>query len=389
MPTSSPSAPRQSEEPIDLVASDDDSGARLDKWLSERLDGLTRSRLKALIEKGALARNGEAFTDPSWRIRPGDRFTLTPPPVEAPAPKGEAIPLDVRYEDADLIVVNKPAGMVVHPAAGNWTGTLVNALIAHCGASLSGVGGVARPGIVHRLDKDTSGLLVAAKHDAAHLALTQAFSVHDIERVYVAICVGAPRPSVGTIDAPLTRLGGDRKKMGVVKSGAPRMMGQFDADRAVAEADARLAALLAETDDPDETEIEAALLPASAKRAVTHYRALGAFGRGRAKLAGDALASLVECRLETGRTHQIRVHMAHIGHPLLGDPLYGRGPGLSGLKPGDEAADAALKAIAGFRRQALHAAVLGFKHPTSGETLRFEADPPKDFARLLEVLKPL
>ncbi len=389
MPATPPLAPQRSEKPIDFVAGEEDSGARLDKWLSERLDGLTRSRLKALIEKGALARNGEAFTDPSWRIKAGDRFTLTPPAIEAPAPRGESIALDVRYEDADLIVVNKPAGMVVHPAAGNWSGTLVNALIAHCGDSLSGVGGVARPGIVHRLDKDTSGLIVAAKHDAAHLALTQAFSVHDIERAYLAICVGAPRPSVGTIDAPLARLGGERKKMGVVKPRGARMMGQADADRAASEADARLAALFEENEDPDEVDIAAAMLPPGAKRAVTHYKALKAFGRGRAKLAGDALASLIECRLETGRTHQIRVHLAHIGHPLIGDPVYGRGPGLSGLKPGDEAADAALNAIAGFRRQALHAAVLGFTHPISGENLRFEADPPEDFKRLSEALRAL
>jgi len=334
---------------IFTVASDY-AGTRLDKWLSDAADGLTRSRVKALIEGGALSRNGAVFTDVSWKIRDGETYALTIPPLETAEPAGEAIALDVYYEDADLIVINKPAGLVVHPAAGNWTGTLVNALIAHCGDSLSGVGGVARPGIVHRLDKDTSGLIVAAKHDAAHLKLSKAFSVHDIERIYDAVVVGAPRPAVGTIDAPLARSGGDRKKMAVV--------GEDD-------------------ERPDQ------------RRAVTHYRVAETFGRGRARLAGDALASLVECRLETGRTHQIRVHLASIGFPLIGDAVYGRGPGLGGLKPGDAAADQALDALAGFRRQALHARVLGFAHPLTGETLRFEAPHPADFAGLISALRGL
>ncbi|HOP18877.1 MAG TPA: RluA family pseudouridine synthase [Parvularculaceae bacterium] len=328
----------------------EDVGARLDKWLSERIENLTRTRLKAMIEEGALSRNGETFIDPSWKIREGELFTLTIPPVEAPVPKPEKIDLDIRYEDDDIIVVNKPAGLVVHPASGNWSGTLVNALIAHCGATLSGVGGVARPGIVHRIDKDTSGLLVVAKHDRAHQGLTAAFAAHDIERVYDAIAVGSPRPGVGTINAPLARAGGDRKKMTIVP----------------------------DTDDrPDQ------------RHAVTHYRVMENFGRGRAKLAGDALASLVECRLETGRTHQIRAHLAHIGHPLVGDQVYGRGPGLSGLKPGDPAADHAIAVLTRFRRQALHARILGFLHPISGEELYFEATPPADFAELHEALKAL
>ena len=328
----------------------DYAGTRLDKWLSDLEPAFSRSRIKTLIEGGALSQNGAPFTDPSWKIRAGESYMLTPPPVEAAAPKGEAIALDVRYEDDHLIVVNKPAGLVVHPAAGNWSGTLVNALIAHCGDSLSGIGGVARPGIVHRLDKDTSGLLVAAKNDVAHARLSEAFSVHDIERVYDAIVVGAPRPAVGVIDAPLARAGGDRKKMAVVDE---------------------------EDDRPDQ------------RRAVTHYRVAETYGRGRAKLAGDVLAALVECRLETGRTHQIRVHLASIGCPLIGDPVYGRGPGLGGLKPGDSAADAAIAAISAFRRQALHARILGFDHPISGERLRFEAAAPADFEALRAALKAL
>ncbi|MEK7266401.1 MAG: RluA family pseudouridine synthase [Pseudomonadota bacterium] len=328
----------------------DYAGTRLDKWLSEAAGGLTRSRLKALIEEGALSRNGAAFADVSWKVRSGEVYELAMPPLEPAEPAGEPIALDVYYEDADLIVINKPAGLVVHPAAGNWTGTLVNALIAHCGDSLSGVGGVARPGIVHRLDKDTSGLLVAAKHDAAHVQLSRAFSVHDIERVYDAVAIGAPRPAVGTIDAPLARAGGDRKKMAIV-----------------AETNTR----------PDQ------------RRAVTHYRVAETFGRGRAKLAGDALASLIECRLETGRTHQIRVHLSSIGCPLIGDPVYGRGPGLAGLRPGDAAADRALAALSAFRRQALHARILGFAHPVTGEALRFEAPQPADLAGLLSALRDL
>lgn len=336
-------------EPHDFAIGADDAGARLDKWLSERLEDLTRTRLKALIEGGALARGGETFTDPSWKLREGEAYRLTVPPVADPTPKPEAIPLDVVYEDADLIVVNKPAGMVVHPAAGAWTGTLVNALLAHCGDSLSGIGGVARPGVVHRLDKETSGLIVAAKNDAAHQGLAKAFSVHDIDRVYEALAHGAPRPGAGTIDAALARASSDRKKMAVVDEATHN----------------------------------------NARRAVTHYKVLESFGRTRAKLKGDAVASLIECRLETGRTHQIRAHLSHIGHPLLGDPVYGRAPGLAGVRPGDEAADRALAVLKKFRRQALHARVLGFAHPITGEAMRFEREAPADFQKLLAALRAL
>ncbi len=333
----------------EFAAGADDAGARLDKWLSERIESLTRTRLKALIEGGALAKDGAAFDDPSWKLRAGETIRLTVPAPEDPVPRAEAIPLDVVFEDDDLIVVNKRVGMVVHPAAGNWTGTLVNALLHHCGDTLSGVGGVARPGVVHRIDKDTSGLIVAAKNDKAHQGLAAAFSVHDIERIYLAIAVGAPRPGVGVIDAALARAKTDRKKMAVVNA---------------------------------ETHF-------NPRRAVTHYKVVETYGRARAKLKGDALASLIECRLETGRTHQIRVHLSSIGHPLIGDPVYGRGPGLGGLKPGEPEADRAIAAIAKFRRQALHAAVLGFTHPVTGEQMRFERPPPGDFEALRMALAAL
>ncbi len=341
--------PQGSEAIYEFAAGPDDAGARLDKWLSERIENLTRTRLKALIEGGALVKDGATFNDPSWKLRDGELIRLVVPAPEDPVPQGEAIPLDVVFEDNDLIVVNKPAGMVVHPAAGNWTGTLVNALIHHCGASLSGIGGVARPGVVHRIDKETSGLLVVAKNDKTHQGLTAAFSVHDIERVYLAIAVGSPRPGVGTIDAALARAKMDRKKMAVVD---------------------------------ERTHF-------NPRRAVTHYKVIETYGRGRAKLKGDALASLIECRLETGRTHQIRIHLSSIGHPLIGDPVYGRGPGLAGLKPGEPEADRAIAAIRKFRRQALHAQVLGFVHPATGEKLRFERPPPADFQALSSALEAL
>ncbi len=360
----------------EVTVKEEDNGARLDKWLSDQLNDLTRSRLKALIEGGALARNGETFTDPSWKIKIGETFRLTMPEIVAATPKPEAIPLDVYFEDDHVIVINKPAGMVVHPAAGNWSGTLVNALIAHCGDSLSGVGGVARPGIVHRLDKDTSGLIVVAKHDAAHQKLTAAFAVHDIERVYEAICVGAPRPSVGVVDAPIIRLGGDRKKMGIAKPKPATIAGRAETPTFI-DLDA------GDDEDPKPQ------LPPGARHAVTHYKTLAFYGRGRAKIVGDAVASRIECRLETGRTHQIRVHMSHIGAPLIGDPVYGRGPGLPGLRPGDEPADAALAVLGKFKRQALHARTLGFIHPETGEEMRFEAPAPADLDRLVQVLEAL
>ena len=238
-----PSLSPGGDEVFTFCAGAHNAGARLDKWLSEAIESLTRTRLKALIEGGALTRNSEIFTDPSWKLRNGEDYCLTVPPAASPTPGGEDIPLDIAFEDGDLIVINKPAGMVVHPASGNWTGTLVNALIHHCGSSLSGIGGVARPGIVHRIDKDTSGLLVVAKNDRAHQGLAVLFAAHDIDRVYEAIVIGAPRPGVGMIEAALARAPGDRKKMGVVK-------------------------------DPHQE---------NARHAVTHYKILETFGRSRAQ----------------------------------------------------------------------------------------------------------
>ncbi len=340
-----------------VEAGPEDAGARLDKFLAGAVDGLTRVRVKGLIEAGAVTRSGGAVTDPAAKVRAGDTFEIDLPPL-APAEAGpEDIPLDILFEDEAVIVVNKPVGMVVHPSAGHGGGTLVNALLAHCGASLSGIGGVARPGIVHRIDKDTSGLLVAAKTDSAHHALAAAFSVHAIERVYDALAIGAPRPGVGVIDAPVARGRHDRTRMTVV-------------------------------DAPDDDEDVEEPRPGG-RRAVTHYKVVEAYGRARAKLKGDALASRIECRLETGRTHQIRVHLAHIGHPIVGDPVYGRTAGLPGLRAGDAAADAAREMLKTFHRQALHARVLGFAHPVSGDLLRFEAAPPDDFQALVAVLRAL
>ncbi len=324
-------------------ASADAAGERLDRWMAAVWPDLSRSRCKALVEDGRLSLDGAPLTDPAAKVRAGGRYELAiPAPVPA-APEPEAIPLDVLYEDAHLIVVNKPPGLTVHPAAGAWTGTLVHALLHRCAGELSGIGGVERPGIVHRLDKDTSGVLVAAKTDAAHQGLARQFEGHDIERVYLAACRGAPRPREGTIETRLARSAHDRKKIAVVR-------------------------------DPDS---------AAGKRAVTRYRTLETFGQEPGAPAGTPAASLVECRLETGRTHQIRVHLAHIGYPVLGDPLYGRARAFRKVTtPQGEV-------LEDFRRQALHAAVLGFSHPITGEALRFETEPPKDMQRLIGFLRRL
>lgn len=295
-------------------------GWRLDRALADAAPTLSRERLKVLISAGNVSRDGLLARDPAKRVAAGDRFEVTVP-LPAPAHnEPQPIPLVVAYEDEHLIVIDKPAGLVVHPAAGNLDGTLVNALLHHCGGSLSGIGGVARPGIVHRIDKDTSGLMVAAKTDRAHEGLAKQFAAHTIDRRYLAITAGQPRPAAGKVDAPLARSSADRKKVAIVAGG---------------------------------------------KRAVTHFRTLEPLGS----------AALVECRLETGRTHQVRVHLASIGHPLLGDPVYGR-PG--GLK--------ALLARLGFRRQALHAARLGFVHPATGKPMSFDSAMPGDMAELLTAL---
>ena len=327
-----------------LIAGEDADG-RLDAWLAGELEpDLSRSRIKALIEAGAVSVNGVAAKQAKHRIRPGDRVELAMPEPEDAEPVGEDIPLEILYEDDDLIVINKQAGLVVHPGAGNWTGTLVNALIHHCGDSLSGIGGVRRPGIVHRLDRDTTGVMVVAKNDHAHRHLAEQFADHGLtgplERAYQAIVWGKPQGLKGTIDASLGRAR-DRIRRAV------------------------------RTDDGDDV-----------RHAVTHYLVCERFDE---KPDGTCAASLVECRLETGRTHQIRVHMAHIGHPLIGDNDYG---GAFRTKA-NRLPDAVRDIVNAFPRQALHAFLLVFEHPSSGETMRFEAALPADMEALRTALASL
>ena len=306
------------------------SRERLDRLLSQAIDGLSRMRIKALIEAGQVrigpADNMATVTEASYRVKPGEVIVLQVPPAVEAAPKPQAMDLEIVYEDEHLIVINKPAGLVVHPAPGNPDRTLVNALLAHCGDSLSGVGGVRRPGIVHRLDKDTSGLLVAAKHDAAHAGLSDLFARHDIQRLYRALVWGRPRQNKGRIEGNIGRDPNNRKKMAVVQRGG--------------------------------------------KAAVTHYVQIERYGEA---------ASLVECRLETGRTHQIRVHMASLGHPVLGDPQYSR------ARRGrvSDLPDNLRHAIDEFKRQALHAAELGFRHPMDGRDLNFQSQLPNDMQALV------
>jgi 23S rRNA pseudouridine1911/1915/1917 synthase len=304
---------------------------RLDRALTDAAPDLSRARLQALMAAGAVSRGDETLTNASAKALPGLYLIEIPPPTPAD-PQPEAIPLTVLFEDEHLIVIDKPAGMAAHPAPGSETGTLVNALLAHCGASLSGIGGVARPGIVHRLDKDTSGVMVAAKTDAAHRGLAVLFERHDIERIYLALTRGAPKQNAGTVATRLGRSPHDRKKMAILRNGG--------------------------------------------REAVTHYRVQRRFGPD-----AKPLAARIACQLETGRTHQIRVHLAHIGAPCLGDSIYGAGAPAPVVK--------AAMAEAGLARQALHAAVLGFVHPISGEALRFESGFPEDLARLQDALERL
>ncbi len=322
-----------------LAAQDADQGERLDRFVHSRNPDLSRSRCKDLIKRGFAPAEDGTIVAPNYRVKPGDRFLFTRPEPEPAVPAGEAIPLNIVYEDDALIVIDKPAGLVVHPAAGNWTGTLVNALIAHCGDSLSGIGGVRRPGIVHRLDKDTGGLLVVAKSDAAHQGLAGQFADHGrsgpLERRYVAVVWGAPARTRATIDKPLERSPASRTKMAVARS--------------------------------------------RGKRAITHYTVRETI----LDHAKKPLVSLLECRLETGRTHQIRVHLAHIGHPLLGDRTYGGHFAASESRlPG-----AGARALKSLNRQALHGAVLGFAHPLTGKHLRFESPLPRDLQDLIEACR--
>ncbi|WP_298745433.1 RluA family pseudouridine synthase [uncultured Brevundimonas sp.] len=310
-------------------------GVRLDKALADVFPDLSRARLQALMAEGAVRRDGEVVSNGSAKAQAG-LYTIILPPVLSATPTPEAIPLTVLFEDADLIVVDKPAGMAAHPAPGCETGTLVNALLAHCGASLSGIGGVARPGIVHRLDKDTSGVMVAAKSDRAHAGLSALFAAHDIERTYVALTRGSPSPAKGRIETLIGRSSSDRRKMAVLRSGG--------------------------------------------REAVTDYEVEQVFGAP-ARAGGAPLAARVACTLHTGRTHQIRVHLASKGAPILGDPVYGSGSPAAPVR--------AAIAEAGLKRQALHAAVLGFAHPVTGEPLRFETSPPLDMAELEQLLAGL
>jgi len=304
------------------------------------MEEFSRSRLQSLIKQGQVRLKQRTIVEPGRRVKCGDEYELTVPEAEDATPQAENIPLDVVFEDEHLIVINKPAGLVVHPAAGNWSGTLVNALLHHCGDSLSGIGGVRRPGIVHRLDKDTGGLMVAAKSDRAHRGLTKQFADHGrngpLERAYLALVWGALARPKGSIEAALGRSSSNRLKMAVVRE-----------DRG--------------------------------KHAITHYERLKRY----LDEDGVARASLVRCTLETGRTHQIRVHMAHLGHPLLGDEAYGAGYKASSRNLSEQAR----QALQNLHRQALHAATLGFEHPVSGEHLHFESPLPADLQFLLDALE--
>ena len=309
---------------IDVALSAQHAGWRLDRALADALPTLSRERLKALVKAGALERSGAPVRDPSLKVHGDESFRLLLPQPTAAEAEAQDIPLKIVFEDEHLLIVDKPAGLVVHPAAGNLDGTLVNALLHHCAGRLSGIGGVARPGIVHRIDKDTSGLLVVAKTDVAHEGLARQFQAHSIDRRYLAAVGGRPARIEGSVDASLARSSHDRKKMAIVEEGR-------------------------------------------GKRAVTHYKVLGV----------SNAAARVECRLETGRTHQVRVHMASIGHPLLGDPVYGRAPAQK-LRE--------LLNRLNFKRQALHAATLGFTHPVTKHRLSFDSPVPKDMQELFKAL---
>ena len=316
-----------------LIAAAADGGTRVDRFLAERLAGVSRSRVKALLLEGQVRCDGAKLADPSEPVRAGAAYTLSIPPPRPAWPQGEAIPLAILHEDSDLIVLDKPAGLVVHPAPGNEDGTLVNALIGHCGPGLT-VGGEHRPGIVHRLDKDTSGVMVAAKTEAAMAALSAAFAAREPDRAYLALVWGVPAPAQGEIEGAIGRDPRDRKRMALRPHGG-------------------------------------------GKPALTRYRTLRVWGG-----PGGPAVALLECRLATGRTHQIRVHLASRGHPLVGDPVYlRRVPAAAAGLP-----EALRRRLLDFPRQALHAARLGFAHPRTGQALAFETPPPPDMAALIAAL---
>lgn len=316
---------------ITLTVDAADAGARLDKWLAENAGNLSRTRVQALIEEGCVITPDGVAGNISRKVREGETYTLTVPPPAPARPQPEDIPLDVLYEDADLIVINKPAGLVVHPAPGHASGTLVNALLHHCRGSLSGIGGVTRPGIVHRLDKDTSGVMVCAKSDVAHRGLVDQFQVHSIKRAYYAVVWGMPNPRKGRLESSIGRDPRNRKRMATVTSGG--------------------------------------------KHAVTDYRVIRPIG---------AIAALMDCHLFTGRTHQIRVQMSGIGHPLVGDPLYHTRGSLRKDR------EIVIRGVAGAcKHQALHAYQLGFEHPVSKEELHFEVKLSNEIKELIDSLEQL
>ncbi|MGC6518336.1 MAG: RluA family pseudouridine synthase [Candidatus Puniceispirillaceae bacterium] len=319
-------------DPIQIIATPEDNGKRLDRFLATASEvELSRTRLKALIQDGSLTCDGVKLTDPSASVKSGACYEVTLPPVQDATPQPENIPLDIYFEDDHLIVLEKPAGMVVHPAPGAYEGTLVNALLHHCGDSLSGIGGVARPGIVHRLDKDTSGVMMAAKSEKAHIKLSKMFAKHALDRRYHALVWGLPPNRIDTIDQPIGRSRYDRKKMTVTDTG---------------------------------------------KEAITHYQTLRDL---------PPFAALLECALETGRTHQIRVHLSAMGYGIIGDGVYGH-PLRSAQMP-DQIARDVLAGLRGFARQALHAAHLGFEHPITKQQMHFDSPLPADMTGLISQIE--
>lgn len=322
------------------MVADADTSQRLDRWLSGQIPELSRARVQALIKDGQVRKAGETIGDGAVRVKPGEIYEVCIPEAAPAGIAPQNMALEIAFEDASVVVIDKPAGLVVHPAAGHQDGTLVNALVAHCGASLSGIGGVKRPGIVHRLDKDTSGLLVVAKTDEAHRSLSDQFRAHgadgNLHRAYLALVWGAPVRPKGTIDAPLGRSAANRTKISVSRG-------------------------------------------ERARQAVTHYEVVEVFPGA----APAQTVSLVRLTLETGRTHQIRVHLAHIGHPVVGDPVYG-----TGFKTREASLPEDVRnRVAGLGRQALHAAELGFAHPRSGRQMAFESPLPSDIAQILDLLR--
>jgi len=323
-----------------------DAGERVDAWLAKAWPDLSRARIQGLIGQGKLTADGATVTHAKDKPRAGARYALELPPPEPATPQPESIPLNIVFEDEHLIVIDKKPGMAMHPAPGSMRGTLVNAVLAHCADSLSGIGGVARPGIVHRIDKDTTGLVVVAKHDAAHNGLAKLFAKHDLERVYYAITRGAPKERAARIENRLVRSSEDRRKYVVAR-------------------------------DRETT---------AGKTAITQYWTIESFGQQANAAAGRPAAALIECRLHTGRTHQIRAHLTHLGAPLVGDPLYGKASGMKQHLALKKLKDEQRDYIVDFPRQALHAAELSFTHPVSGKKTHFTAPLPDDMKKLAKYL---